>query len=113
MSKDAAKGLADILQAISNIEVHLQGKRDFRLFQENITVHSAVERELMIIGEAVNRLLKTFPEIRITDAKRIVGLRNKMIHEYDIVDDAQLWNIIINHLPTLKRDATELLGTTE
>src|SRR5687767_1463368 len=99
MSNDAAKGLADILQAIKNIEIHLQGKLDFNLFRNNITVHSAVERELMVIGEAVNRLLKTFPDINISDAKKVVGLRNKMIHEYDVVDDAQLWNIIVNHLP--------------
>lgn len=81
MSKSAAKGLADILQAIANIEIHLQGKRDYDIFSKNITVHSAVERELLIIGESVNRLLKTFPEIHISDATKIVGLRNKMIHE--------------------------------
>ncbi len=109
MNKSAAKELADILQAIAHIEIHLHGKRDYSLFHENITIHSAVERELLIIGEAVNRLLKRFPDINISDAKKIVGLRNKMIHEYDVVDDAQLWSIIINHLPRLKIEVERLL----
>ena len=68
-----------------------------------------MERELLVIGEAANRLLTKFPDIAISDARKIVGLRNKMIHEYDVIDDAQLWSIIIKHLPKLKEEVEALL----
>ncbi len=57
MGKEIAIYLADILTAIENIDIHLQHKLDFKLFNQNITVHSAVYREFLIIGEATNRIL--------------------------------------------------------
>jgi uncharacterized protein with HEPN domain len=109
MSKEMAKYLADILSAIENINTHLQGKQDYKLFTENITIHSAVERELLVIGEATNRILQKDDNASISSARRIVSLRNKMIHEYDVIDDAQIWNIIVNHLPLLRKEVQQLL----
>ncbi len=70
----------------------------------------AVERNIEIIGEAVNSLLKLYPEINITNARRIVDARNKIIHSYDGIQPEQIWDIIINHLPTLKTEVHKLLG---
>jgi uncharacterized protein with HEPN domain len=109
MVNEMAKYLADIITAIENIHTHLQGKQDYKLFTENITVHSAVQRELLIIGEATNRILQMDETVSISGARRIVSLRNKMIHEYDVIDDAQIWNIIVNHLPALKSEIQLLL----
>ncbi len=69
----------------------------------------AIERNLEIIGEAMNNLLKIFPEIKITDARRMVNTRNKIIHGYDDIQPEQIWNIIINHLPSLKTEVKVLL----
>lgn len=71
----------------------------------------AVERDLEIIGEAVNRIIKrdsSFIE-RISNAKAIVGLRNQVIHAYDNISDENIWSILINHLPKLKLDIDRLI----
>jgi uncharacterized protein with HEPN domain len=69
----------------------------------------AVERNLEIIGEAINRLLKDDPHFPIENAKRIIGLRNKIIHGYDSVSDENFWAIISLHLPKLKSDIGKLI----
>lgn len=70
----------------------------------------AVERELEIIGEAVNRLLKLNEDLLFQEARRIVDLRNFVIHGYDKVDDVIIWGIIIKDLPRLKSEVQRLLG---
>lgn len=49
----------------------------------------AVERDIEIIGEAVNRILKKDKIFasKISDAKAIIGLRNQVIHSYDSISD--------------------------
>jgi uncharacterized protein with HEPN domain len=69
----------------------------------------AVERNLEIIGEAVNRVLKSEPNIKITNARRIVQTRNQIIHQYEFVSDEVIWDIIINHLPLLKKEIQALI----
>jgi uncharacterized protein with HEPN domain len=55
--------------------------------EKNLMRKRAVERNLEIIGEAINRILKTDSSYtEITDATAIVGLRNQVIHAYDISD---------------------------
>ncbi len=71
----------------------------------------AVERDLEIIGEAMNRILtkdSSF-EVRITNAKSIIGLRNQVIHAYDNISDENIWSVIINHLPKLKEEINNLI----
>ena len=65
-------------------------------------VRRAVERELEIIGEAVNRILKMDPNFEIADARQIVNLRNLVIHAYDNIDNIVLWGIISKDIPILK-----------
>lgn len=74
-------------------------------------VQNAVERNVEIIGEAVNSLLKISPEIAITSARKIVNTRNLLIHGYDSVDSATVWVIIRKHLPVLKEEVLKLLPT--
>jgi uncharacterized protein with HEPN domain len=59
----------------------------------------AIERNLEIAGEAMSRILKEDPEIAISNAKRIIGLRNQIIHGYDSVSDENILAILINHMP--------------
>lgn len=90
MDDGQRKYLADILMAINNIDIHLQHKRDYFLFESNITVRSAVKYEFSIIGEAVYELLKLKPSFTITDGARIISFRNRKVHEYDAIDHAQV-----------------------
>ena len=78
-------------------------------YTSNIFVKRAVERELEIIGEAMNKALKLDPSLKISNARKIVNARNKIIHGYDVVDDAVLWSIVLRHIPVLKTEIEELL----
>ena len=107
--KDKAKYLHDILESITYIGEYLGKRRSFEIYTNKRQLRRSVERELEIIGEAMNNLLKLDPNISISDSRKIVGLRNIIIHAYDSVDDALVWDIIENHLPLLKTEITELL----
>ena len=72
MNNKEKKLLADILESINSIDFHLQHKRDYNLYLNNKTIPRSVEREMEIIGEAVNNLLKLQPAIKITSAQKIV-----------------------------------------
>ena len=109
MSDEEEKFLVDVQLAVKRIDVHLQGKREWNLFDKNITVQSAVKYEFSIIGEAIYELLKLKPAFELTDALKIVGFRNKMVHEYDSIDNVQVWNVIVNYLPRLDNEIAALL----
>jgi uncharacterized protein with HEPN domain len=64
---------------------------------------------LEIIGEAANRILKIDPSIGIENARKIVDLRNWVIHGYDKIDDVIIWGIISRQLPLLKVQVDKLL----
>lgn len=102
MSDEVRKWLLDILQAIAHVDIHLGGQRDFSMYQKNITIQRAVERELEIIGEATNRILKANNTITLSNARRIVDLRNGVIHAYDAVDEMIVWSVVVKYLPILK-----------
>jgi uncharacterized protein with HEPN domain len=110
MSSEQEKFLVDVQLAIQRIDIHLQGKREWNLFGKNITVQSAVKYEFSIIGEAIYELLKLKPDFELTDAVKIIGFRNKMVHEYDSIDNVQVWNVVVNYLPRLNEEITGLLG---
>ncbi len=79
------------------------------MYQTNITIRRAVERELEIIGEAMSRILKTDNTVSITNARRIVDLRNRVIYAYDAVDDVLVWSVVIKNLPVLKTEIDQLI----
>lgn len=104
--------LYDIQTAITEIESFLDGRaKNFFEYQKNLILRRAIEREMEIIGEALNRILKKDEAFmtRITDARGIIGLRNQVIHAYDNISDENVWAIIINHLPQLKKEVSALL----
>lgn len=111
MNRSANKLLFDISNSITSIENYLGDKRIFQEYQKNQMLKRAIEREFEIIGEAMNQLLKLEPDISISEKRRIVDLRNRIIHGYDMIDDANIWAIIINHLPNLKEQVNKLIIT--
>ena len=110
MDDELKKYLADILAAIEEINQFIPTEqRDFARFVNDLKTKRAVERNLEIIGEAVNRILKLRPDIQITSSKQIVGLRNVIIHAYDNLSYENIWGIVTRHLPLLKADVEKLL----
>jgi len=106
------KYLLDIQSSIQSIKIHLGNKRNFFEYQNNITIKRAVEREFEIIGEALNNALKLEPNLLelISDARKIVSLRNYIIHSYDNITDANIWGIINKNLPILEVEIYKLLN---
>ena len=69
-------------------------------YAANRTMQRAIERSLEIVGEAANRLPKSFQAAHgEIDWGRVVGLRNVIIHCYDEVEDEQVWQIITVEVP--------------
>jgi uncharacterized protein with HEPN domain len=109
MKLEIKKYLYDIKVSIDSIFEFLGEKRDFSEYQQNKLLRRGVEREIEIIGEAINRILKLDIDIQIDNARKIVDTRNWVIHGYDKVDDVVIWGIISNHLPKLKDEVEKLL----
>jgi uncharacterized protein with HEPN domain len=105
MSERILKCLYDIQLAISEIDSFIEMiPDDFVEYSKRPLIKRAVERNLEIIGEAVNRIIKEDPNFPIENAQRIVGLRNQIIHGYDTVSDENIWAILHNHLPKLRAE---------
>lgn len=102
--------LFDILNSIEEIDAFFGDKpKNFFEYQHDIKTKRAVERSIEIIGEAVNRILKEYPNISIENARNIVGTRNKIIHGYDSISDTLIWSIITIHLPKLKEEVQNMI----
>jgi len=76
MKREIKKYLYDIKTAIESINEYLGDKRDFFEYQNNKLLRRAIEREIEIIGEAMNNILKIEPDINIENARKIVDTRN-------------------------------------
>ncbi len=63
-----------------------------------------------MIGEAKSRILKIDPEIPVSNTRKIVDFRNRIIHGYDSVSNEILWTIVTRDLPSIKKEAQEFLG---
>ena len=114
MDEQVKKSLEDILRSISHIELFCSTRsREYKVFCDDICFRSAVQWEIAIIGEAMNRILKIYPDIPITSARRIVNTRNYLIHGYDSLREDLIWAIVINHLPILKNEIVQILESPE
>ena len=113
MDKRCLKWLHDIKMALIEIEDYFKDReKNFLEYQQNTMLKRAIERNLEIIGEAMNRILKRDNEIgeKITSAKAIIGLRNQVIHAYDSISDENIWSVVITHLPILKAEIVGILN---
>lgn len=114
MVEQVIKSLTDILRSIENIELFCSSRpKEFQVFCDDLCFRSAIQWEIAIIGEAMNRVLKVCPDISITSARRIVNTRNYLIHGYDSLREDLIWAIVINHLPLLKTEVTELIESSQ
>ena len=111
MDENVQKHLYDVLNAVDEINGYFEGHpKLFEVFNQDLMLRRAVERNVEIMCEAMNRVLKEVPDIAITNARKIVDTRNYIIHGYDSLSSDILWSIIINHLPLLRQEVASLLG---
>lgn len=109
MENDIKTWLNDILQAINEINDFLPPDKDFFEFKRDIKTKRAIERNIEIIGEAVNRIIKSNPDFLITNARKIIDTRNRVIHGYDSVSEEIIWSIVLRDMPELKAEIVKLL----
>ncbi|MFV0593983.1 MAG: DUF86 domain-containing protein [Draconibacterium sp.] len=101
--------LEDISRSIDEIFDFLSERKDFFDYQKDLKTKKAVERNIEIIGEAINRISKyKASDIEIKNAKKIIGTRNRIAHEYDNISDEVIWTIIMKELPMLKAEIDNL-----
>jgi len=110
MDTKVKKYLYDIRKSIISIESYLGEKRDFTVYKSNQMLRRAIERELEIIGEAMIQANKVNPDLSISSKNHIIGMRHRVIHGYDKIDDEIVWGTIVRHLPTLKKEIDVLLS---
>ena len=110
MPPDARAYLADAIDACDAIVAAVEGL-DFQAYQDTRLVRSSVEREFIIIGEALLALSRVSEDTfaSITQSRRIVDFRNQLTHQYPTVDDAIVWAIIEHDVPVLHHECVELL----
>lgn len=108
--RDTRAYLHDISAACTRIAEFTAG-RTIEDYRQNAMVRSAVERQFEIVGEALNLLRQSDPELagRITDAPRIIAFRNRLILGYSTVSDEVVWGVIEVSLPVLSREVARLL----
>lgn len=111
MDRKIRKYLADILASIIEIESFMAERpKEYATFCNDTLFRRGVERNMEIMGEALNNVLKIDPNIAITSSRKIVDTRNFIIHAYDSLKPDILWGIVINHIPLLKREVETLLA---
>ena len=106
--------LSDVLAAASLISQFIEEKT-FAEYMQDTMLRSAVERQFITIGEALNVLLRLAPGAspRITSHRRIIEFRNRLVHRYFNIDQDIVWNVITEHLPILEQEVSALLHEFE
>ncbi|MDZ4064104.1 MAG: HepT-like ribonuclease domain-containing protein [Coriobacteriia bacterium] len=110
MPRSALAYLEDILEACDGIALALHGV-DLAGYESDRVIRSAVEREFIIIGEAVNSLARLDPELAagISNARKVVAFRNQLTHDYASIDDETVWAIAYRDVPVLRSEVAALL----
>jgi uncharacterized protein with HEPN domain len=101
--------LEDIQRSIVEIFDFLPSEQNYSDFEKDLKTRKAVERNIEIIGEALNRILKVDSDISVSDSRKIVDTRNRIIHGYDSVTADILWLIVKKSLPILLEEVNNLL----
>ena len=94
MDKEIKVWLFDILNSILEIESFVDFEEtNFQDYSSDIKTKRAVERNL-----------------EITDKRKIISVRNRIIHGYDQVSDELIWSIITQYLPVLEKEVRQYLN---
>jgi uncharacterized protein with HEPN domain len=108
MTETTKKYLVDIILCIELIDDFLYNCSSYIDYKSDLKTKSAVERQLIVIGEVINKI-KKIDDLELSNSKEIINCRNRLVHAYDSIDDAIVWAIKHNHLPKLKTEVEALL----
>ena len=110
MDEYIRKCLVDVLNACKEVDAFFAGQPHlYEVFRQDILRQRAVERNVEIMGEALNRILKTEASFDLPNARAIISTRNRVIHGYDSVTTEFLWGLVIKHIPLLQKDVESIL----
>ena len=114
MPHDPQKYLYDVLDSVEFLLEFTAG-RALGDYARDRGFRSAVERELQIIGEAVTQLDRVAPEVaaRISECRNIIGFRHVLVHGYDSLQPATVWEVIEVKVPILLGEVRSLLAEVD
>jgi len=105
--------LSDIVRSIDEIHEFSNGLtiEDFKLYLSNKMMRRAIERDLIIIGEAMHDIVKVDHTrvMRIKNSRRVIELRNDVVHSYDDLANEKIWQFIWTELPYLRKEVSHIL----
>lgn len=99
MQPETHKLLVDILHAADEIR-EFTGGYDLASFRKDPKCRAAVERKFEIMGEACTRIRDRDSDAfeKLPYGHQVIGLRNRVIHGCDSVDETIIWDVISIHL---------------
>lgn len=114
MKRDPRAYLLDIQEAVEAIQSAVAGIT-LQQYEKSRLIRSSVEREFIIIGEALAHLSRRDPDLsaRIEEAPRIISFRNKLTHEYVTINHQLVWGVIQQYLQPLYTTCQQLLQQLE
>lgn len=111
MDRKLRKYLQDVLNSINEIEYFLQDRpKEYETFCKDLLFRRGVERNIEIMGEAMNQALKINPILPVTSARKVVDTRNFVIHAYDSLREDILCAFVVRHMPLLKEEVEQILN---
>lgn len=109
MKKDPKIFLDDIIYSVERIEEMAKNLSE-EGFKHNMEKQDAIIRRLSVIGEDANNLPKDLKEKHAEiEWRKIVNMRNFLVHEYFEIDLELVWNTVKDDLPKLKAGITKML----
>jgi uncharacterized protein with HEPN domain len=105
--------LSDIVRSIDEIHEFSNGLtiEDFKQYLSNKMMRRAIERDLIIIGEAMHDIVKVDHTrvMRIKNSRRVIELRNDVVHSYDDLANEKIWQFIWTELPYLRKEVAQII----
>ncbi len=102
MRPEVGAHLWDAAEAARLVQEFADGKTEAE-FTSNLVIHSAIKRQLEILGEALNRVRRDDADTadRVPDLGKVIGMRNIIAHEYGEIDYEIVWRAATTEIPTL------------
>ena len=111
MPPEVIKFLQDVWDACELLN-QFTARKSFLEYLQDALLRAGVEREFILIGEALAQAQKLEPSLEntITQFRRIIGFRNILVHGYASINNATVWGVVEKDLPVLKQEVETLLA---